>query len=148
MGNKVIYEWDIETVDSKHRDVLDHNHSDAGKLKQLIHCKNATPDFDGGPTHYELVLVRNVTDCCFEDSDREWCYEQFQEGKGFLPKTFGGYWVCACDHETEQLTREEISDIGNQSLKNNHLGKCNWIEYGTKVPQKLQKEYEKIWTTL
>ena len=145
MANRVIYEWDIETVDSEHRDVLDHNHSDPGKLKQLTWSKDDTPDGFDIPTHYELVLVRNVTDCCFEDSDREWCYEQFQEGKGFLPKTFNGYWVCACDSESDLLSREEAADIGNQSLKNNHAKDCKWIEYGTKVPQKLQKEYERVW---
>tara|TARA_Y100000593_G_C4224152_1_gene293525 strand:+ start:374 stop:676 length:303 start_codon:yes stop_codon:yes gene_type:complete len=80
----VRYEWDLETVDSKHGDVLDHHHAD--KLKELLFFKNKKPsDFNPNDkgTHYDLVLVRDL----WVDSEleqRTWAYED--EGK--IPKEF------------------------------------------------------------
>ena len=80
----VRYEWDIETVDSKHGDVLDHNHAD--KLKELLFLKNKKPsDFNPNDKgmHYDLVLVRDL----WVDSEleqRRWAYPD----GGKMPKEF------------------------------------------------------------
>ncbi len=54
---KTVYEWDIETVDSKWSDVLDHDHADT--LKELLRYKTLTPKQG---EYYELVLVQDLVD--------------------------------------------------------------------------------------
>ena len=81
----VRYEWDLETVDSKHGDVLDHNHAD--KLKELLFLKNKKPsDFNPNDKgmHYDLVLVRDEGDEFDGITNRSWAYPN--EGK--MPKEF------------------------------------------------------------
>ncbi len=80
------------------------------------------------------MLVRETYECDLPDWERDWCYEQFQDGKGFLPKTFDGHWECECDDHPDLIYYH----------KQNHRKECKWIEGGPKVPQKYQKGYERV----
>lgn len=62
----VAYEWDIETVDPKTGDIVDHNFND--DLAALL------PDFVTQDPTMRLCLVRHVGDDLDGETDRLWAY--------------------------------------------------------------------------
>lgn len=73
----VTYEWDIETIDPKTEDILDHDFSD--DLKSLL------PRFVTQDPTMRLVLVRNVGNNLEGLTDRLWAY---MDNNWNLPKYF------------------------------------------------------------
>jgi len=72
------YEWDIELVDKKHGDILDHDHSD--KCPKI-------PTLDTEEVFERLVLVKDVYRN-WDLVDRTWAY--VEDGK--LPEHFSNAW--------------------------------------------------------
>jgi len=65
----IVYEWDIETVDTTTGDIVDHYHEDT--LSDLV---TNLERWDPEPNErYRLVLVRDVRDDCGVQ-DRAWWY--------------------------------------------------------------------------
>lgn len=78
---KVNYEWDVETIDTDSRDILDHDHHDSlFTVKEILQNE-------------QLVLVRDTWEEDGELSNRthwypgESQYPMFEDGK-FVPKRF------------------------------------------------------------
>ena len=72
MGNRVWYEWDLETVYRESGDVLDHHFAD--RLQEL----------PARESDQDLVLVRSVGNEHDGVADKMWAYVV----NGELPKTF------------------------------------------------------------
>lgn len=66
----VVYEWDVEIVDTETKDVLDHYHND--KLKDAI-ADIKTLQIPSSQ-HFRLVLVRDQGNDSEGLLDRQWCY--------------------------------------------------------------------------
>jgi hypothetical protein len=88
------YEWDIETIETKHGDVVDHYHHD--KLSDLLDTLKQWAPKSG--ERYEVVLVRDVGSNDEGVVDRQWWYPgfymtheaetpRFGEGYGGTPVT-------------------------------------------------------------
>lgn len=72
MGNRVWYEWDLETVDRESGDILDHHFAD--RLQEL----------PARESDQDLVLVRNVGNEHDGVTDKMWAYVV----NGELPEAF------------------------------------------------------------
>lgn len=75
MKTKARYEWDVETVEDVHGDVIDHNQSDSLDADFDRWLANDPP----AGHHYEIALVRDVWDDCDGLVDRHWAY--VEDGK-------------------------------------------------------------------
>lgn len=99
MPNKVVYEWDIETID-ENEDIMDHNHAD--KLDRHDKLKE----------NERLVLVRDEFSSYDEDLEsRTWAYVE----NGKLPE----YFKDSANIQTTKVPVRFHKELEKWTTKNN-----------------------------
>lgn len=104
MRKRTEYEWDVESVDKRTGDVLDHNHTET-----CVEALQFIQDFpDDENERRELVLVRDVFDASDAVVDRTWAYV----ADGALP----AYFADACGEDATQVPKRFHAELNAARL--------------------------------